>query len=131
MPDGPNVILTLKILVTLVTVLFAAAVAAIALGYRKWHGRLNAAFFVLTMATIVSFETRLRFGPGITEQFSPEVRQALRVHLAFAVPSLVLLPVMYWSGLTRRRKLHLPLATLFTVLWAGTFVTGVFFLPHD
>ena len=131
MPTGPNVILALKILVTLVTVIFAAAVVAIALGRKTLHGWLNTAFFVLTMATVLGFEARLRFGPGIAASFPPEVAHALRVHLAFAVPSLVLLPVMYWSGLTGRRRLHVPLAALFTPLWIGTFVTGVFFLPHE
>lgn len=130
MPTGPDVILTLKLLVALVTVLFVAAVAAIATGHKRLHGRLNTAFFVLTMATVIGFEGRVRLGPNLTADFSAEVRQALRVHLFFAVPSAVVLPVMYWSGLTGRRRVHLPLAVVFSVLWAGTFVTGVFFLPH-
>ena len=33
-------------------------------------------------------------------------------------------------GLTRRREIHLYLAGVFTVLWIGTFITGIFFLPH-
>jgi hypothetical protein len=38
--------------------------------------------------------------------------------------------VMFVSGKTRRKKLHLACATVFLALWCGTFVTGVFFLPH-
>ena len=34
-------------------------------------------------------------------------------------------------GLAYRRGLHLTLAVIFAILWTGTFVTGVFFLPHD
>ncbi|HET6575783.1 MAG TPA: DUF420 domain-containing protein [Fimbriiglobus sp.] len=131
MPTGPEIILTLKVLVTAVTVLFVAAVAAILAGRKRLHGRLNTAFFVLTMSTVLGFELLLRLGTDVTASFSDEARQALRVHLGFAVPAAAVMPVMLWSGLTGRRRLHLSLAGLFTVLWAGTFVTGVFFLPHD
>lgn len=131
MPTGPEIILTLKVLVTAVTVLLAAAVWAIATGRRKLHGRLNTLFFVLTMTTVVGFEVLLRLGSDVTATFSPEARQALRVHLSFAVPSAGLLPLMLWSGMTGRRRVHVPLAAVFSVLWLGTFVTGVFFLPHD
>lgn len=131
MLDGPTILLTLKVLVTAVTVLFAAAVAAVATGNKRLHGRINGLFFVLTMTTVFGFELLIRLGTDVTASFSPEARAALRVHLSFAVPAAVLLPVMFWSGWTGRRRLHLPLAAAFTVLWAGTFVTGVFFLPHD
>ena len=131
MPTGPNVILTLKVLVAAVTVVLAAAIWAIATGRRRLHGRLNLAFLVLTLSTVVGFELVLRLGTDVTSQFSPEARRALGVHLWFAVPSAVLLPVMYWSGATGRRRLHLPLAAVFATLWAGTVVTGLFFLPHD
>jgi hypothetical protein len=40
------------------------------------------------------------------------------------------MPVMLFTGLTGRRTLHLRLAYLFGALWTGTFLTGVFFLPH-
>jgi uncharacterized membrane protein YozB (DUF420 family) len=130
MPTGPEIILTLKVLVTAVTVLLAAAVWAIATGRRRLHGRLNLVFLVLTLATVFGFELLLRLGTDVTSQFSPEARRALGVHLWFAVPSAVMLPLMYWSGATGRRRLHLPLAAAFSVLWAGTVVTGVFFLPH-
>jgi hypothetical protein len=131
MPTGPEIILTLKVLVTAVTVLFACAVAAILAGNKRLHGRLNTAFFVLTMTTVLGFELLLRLGTDVTATFSDEARQALRVHLRFAIPAAAVMPVMFWSGLTGRKKLHLPLAVVFVVLWAGTFVTGVFFLPHD
>ncbi|MGL6094240.1 MAG: DUF420 domain-containing protein [Fimbriiglobus sp.] len=130
MPAGPDVILALKVLVAAVTVLLLAAVAAVAAGRKRLHGRLNTAFFVLTMATVVGFETLLRLGTDVTAGFSPEAKDALRIHLMFAVPSAVVLPVMMWSGATHRRRVHLPAAVVFSVLWAGTFVTGVFFLPH-
>lgn len=130
MPSGPDIILTLKVLVAAVTVLFAAAVWAIAAGRRRLHGWLNAAFLGLTLTTVFGFELLLRLGADVTTAFDEPTRRMLRVHLCFAVPSAGLLPVMYWSGRTRRRRLHLPLAVLFTVLWAGTAVTGIVFLPH-
>jgi uncharacterized membrane protein YozB (DUF420 family) len=129
--SGPAIILTLKILVSVVTVLFVAAVVAIGNGNRKLHGRLNTAFFALTMTTVVAFELLLRLGTDVTSTFSPEAIKALRVHLLFAVPSAVLLPVMFVLGKLRWRILHTATGCLFTVLWVGTFVTGVFFLPHD
>ncbi|MFO0851100.1 MAG: DUF420 domain-containing protein [Gemmataceae bacterium] len=130
MPTGPEIILILKVLVAAVTAVLAAAVWAIATGRRRLHGRLNLAFLILTLSTVVGFELLLRLGADVTSQFSPEARRALGVHLWFAVPSAVLLPVMYWSGTTGRRRLHLPLAVVFATLWAGTVVTGLFFLPH-
>jgi hypothetical protein len=54
----------------------------------------------------------------------------LYIHLAFAVPSALILPILLYSGWRRRIGLHYPLALVFLVFWAGTFVTGVFFLPH-
>src|SRR5947208_9851122 len=122
MPTGPEIILALKVLVTAVTVLFAAAVAAIVAGNRRLHGRLNIAFFALTLTTVFGFELLIRLGTDVTASFSPEARAALRVHLSFALPAAALLPLMLWSGWAGRRRLHLPLAVAFTVLWAGTFV---------
>jgi hypothetical protein len=129
MPTGPEIILTLKVLVATVTVLFASAIVAIAAGRRKLHGRINTVFFALTMVTVAGFEVLLQF-VDVKSTFDQPSRDALRVHLYFAVPSAVVLPVMFVTGKTRRRRLHLTLASLFVVLWAGTFVTGVFFLPH-
>lgn len=131
MLNGSDIILSLKVLVAAVTVLFAAAVWAILTGRKKLHGRINTVFFVLTMATVLGFELLIRFGTDVTAAFSDEARRALQVHLYFAIPAACVLPVMFWSGWTGRKKLHLPLAVVFVVLWAGTFVTGLFFLPHD
>ena len=130
MPTGPEIILTLKVLVSAVTVLFAAAVWAIATGRRRLHGRLNLAFFVLTMTTVLGFEVLVRL-TNVTAGFSPDALAALKVHLVFAVPAALLLPLMLWSGATRRRRLHLPLAAAFTLLWAATVYTGLFTLPHE
>ena len=130
MPAGPDIILALKVLVAAVTVLYAAAVAAIIAGRRRLHGRLNTLFLILTLTTVVGFELLLRLGADVTATFDEPTRRALRLHLCFAVPAAVVLPVQYWAGATRRRRLHLPLAVVFTILWAGTAVTGLVFLPH-
>ena len=57
-------------------------------------------------------------------------RRALMIHLCFSIPSALLLPLMLYTGLSHRRGPHLFLAFFFGILWAGTFVTGIFFLPH-
>lgn len=131
MLSGPEIILTLKVLVTAVTVLFAAAFAAIFAGNKKLHGRINTIFFVLTMVTVLGFEVLLRLGTDVTSEFSDEARQALRVHLFFAVPAAVVLPIQFILGWKGYKQLHLVLGAVFTLLWVGTFVTGVFFLPHQ
>ena len=130
MPSGAEIIVTLKVLVAAVTVLFAASIWAIAKGHKRLHGRINRVFFFLTMATVIGFESLLRFGIDVTSTFSESARQALQIHLKFAVPSAVLLPVMLLTGIKHWRRLHVPLAIVFTLLWIGTFITGVFFLPH-
>ena len=131
MPTGPEIILALKVLVSAVTVLFAASIVAIATGRRRLHGRINLAFFVLTMTTVLGFELLLRVGTDVSASFSPEAKAALKVHLVFAVPAALLLPLMLWTGATRRRRLHVPLAVVFTLIWAATVYTGLFTLPNE
>src|SRR3954470_17867722 len=120
MPTGPEIILTLKVLVATVTVLFAAAIVAIAAGRRRLHGRINTAFFALTMITVAGFEVLLQF-VDIKSTFDAPAREALRVHLWFAVPSAVVLPAMLLTGRTGHKRLHIALGAVFTLLWAGTF----------
>src|SRR5262249_8923689 len=69
--------------------------------------------------------------PQLFHYFNREQLQALRVHLFFSVPSALLLPAMLYTGLRHHRNVHLVLAAFFSLLWTGTFVTGVFFLPHS
>ena len=131
MPTGPQIIIILKVLVATVTVLFAASIVALARKNFKLHGRINTVFFILTMLTVLVFEVLIRFFVDVTTTFSPEARAALRIHLFFSIPAAVLLPIMFLSGVKRRRAIHIPVGILFALLWLGTFVTGVFFLPHD
>lgn len=129
MPTGPAIILTLKVLVIAVTVLLLAALAALAAGRPRLHGRLNTVFFALTMLTVVGFEGVLQF-VDVKAAFDPPTRAALRTHLYFAVPSAAVLPVMLLTGVRRRKTLHVAVGVVFLVLWAGTVVTGVVYLPH-
>jgi uncharacterized membrane protein YozB (DUF420 family) len=131
--SGPNVILSLKIAVGAVTLLLLAALVALVAGRQRLHGRINIVFFVLTGTALLAFEIVIRvLNPRAFDYIAehPDVQQALTIHLCFAVPSALLMPVMLWTGLTHRRAVHLTLAAVFGVLWTGTFVTGVFFLPH-
>jgi hypothetical protein len=128
---GPNVIIALKIAVAAVTVLLLASLIAIATGRRRLHGQINFYFFILTLAAVLGLELLIRFvKPDVFDYFDDSARKALRLHLWFSIPAAVLLPVMYFTGRTGRGRLHFALALVFVILWAGTFVTGVFFLPH-
>jgi hypothetical protein len=127
------VILSLKIAVLAVTVLLIVSLTALATGRRRLHGRINIAFFTLTLSALIGLE-------GITRLIDPEIfahyfretgsEKALTVHLSFSIPAALLLPFMLYTGLTHRRQIHTSLAVLFSILWIGTFVTGIFFLPH-
>jgi hypothetical protein len=129
---GWNVILALKIAVVAVTLLLLLSLAALIRGNYRLHGRINMVFFVLTLSALGGLELLLRvIDPQLFAYFDENTRQALMVHLGFSVPAALFLPAMLYTGLTRRRTLHLTLAAIFGVLWVGTFITGVFFLPHS
>jgi uncharacterized membrane protein YozB (DUF420 family) len=132
MLTGPNVILALRVAVAAVTVLLLASLVALARGNYRLHGRINLAFFVLTLAALFGLElvTRVLAPDLFADYFAtyPERRRALYVHLSFSLPAAVLMPFMLYTGLTHRRAWHVALAVLFGALWTGTFITGVFFL---
>ena len=131
MLSGPNVILALKVAVIAVSSLLLASLIALARGNRWLHGRINIVFFVLTLAALVSLEVLVRFiDPELFAYFDPETRRTLTIHLCFSLPAAAILPLMLYTGLTHRRMVHLVLAAVFGVLWIGTFITGVFYLPH-
>jgi hypothetical protein len=129
---GPLVILILKVAVAAVSVLLAASMIALVTGHVRLHGRINLVFFILTMTTVLGFEALIRLTPGLFTyiETNPELQRALNIHLCFAIPSALLMPVLLFTGLRHRRRIHLPLALVFAVLWTGTFITGIFFLPH-
>jgi uncharacterized membrane protein YozB (DUF420 family) len=128
-----NVILALKVAVGAVTVVLLLSLAALALGRYRLHGRLNLVFFGLTVTALILFEVVIRIlDPGLfdTLKSDPHLYQRLQIHLCFAVPSALLMGVMLFTGLGRRRRAHLVVAWAFGTAWIGTFVTGIFFLPH-
>ncbi len=128
---GWNIILALKAGVGLSTVLFVGSFVPLARGNSRLHGRINLAFFILTLGALLGLELLARiWDPHLFDYFDSETRRRLFVHLCFSVPAAMLMPVMLYTGLTHRRRLHVALGVLFGVLWAGTFVTGMFFLPH-
>lgn len=131
MLTGPQVLLTLKIAVVSVTLLFLASLVALAYGKYRWHGRINTLFFVLTLSALLGLEVVVRFlDPQLFAYFDDATRRNLTIHLCFALPAALLLPAMLYTGRTHRRTFHVTLALAFSVFWVGTFVTGVFFLPH-
>ena len=131
MLTAETIIVTLKVAVVAVTLLLIGSLLALARGNYRLHGRINLAFAALSIAALLGLEVLARFvNPQLFDYFDADTLQALRIHLCFSVPAAVLLPVMLYTGLTHRRRLHIALAILFSLLWAGTFITGVFWLPH-
>ncbi len=138
MQFGPYVIIALKLAVASVTVLFLLSLVALAKGRYRLHGRINVVFFTLTLLAVLGLEAVSRLvyplvsgdDRDLFSYFDVNTRRALRVHLCFSVPSALVLPVQLYLGLTGRRRGHVALGALFVLLWAGTFVTGIFFLPH-
>ena len=128
------IILSLKIAVSAVTILLIASLIALASGRVKLHGRINIVFFSLTLTALIGLEliTQIIF-PGMLELFLDErsKRNELYLHLTFSVPSALLLFVMLFTGLKHHRRLHIAAGIVFGLLWTGTFITGVFFLPHE
>jgi uncharacterized membrane protein YozB (DUF420 family) len=130
---GPNVILTLKVAVGAVTLLLVGSLVAVLRGNYRLHGRINVVFFTLTLAAVLGLEGIIRFlSPEIFQYIrdNEALYRALTVHLCFSVPAALLMPAMLYTGLKHHRAWHLTMATMFGLLWAGTFVTGIFFLPH-
>lgn len=133
MLTGPHLILALKFAVAAVTVLLLLSLVALVRGNYRLHGRINVAFFTLTLTALLGFEVIVQIiRPEIFQYIKSDeyLRRALDIHLCFSVPSALLMPAMLYTGLTRRRKMHLVLAAVFGFLWTGTFITGIFFLPH-
>jgi hypothetical protein len=128
------IILALKVAVLAVTLLLAASLLALARGNYRLHGRINIVFFVLTLSALVGLEIIARLlDPGLFAQYLEEhhAREALRIHLSFSLPASGLLFLMLISGQRHRRRLHISLGIVFLLLWAGTFITGIFYLPHQ
>ncbi len=133
MPElsGWHVILGLKIAVGAVSVLLCTSLIALWRGHIGLHGRINVAFFALTVLALLVLEVLVRIiNPKMFEYFDADTRWWLTVHLCFALPAAGMMPAMLFTGYTHRRWLHLRFAFVFSALWIGTVITGVFFLPH-
>src|SRR5436190_21358217 len=97
--SASNVILTLKVAVAAVTVLLIASLVALLRGRYRLHGRINVAFFVLTLVAVLGLEVVIRFVDRRLFEAVPE--SSLRVHLCFSVPAFVLMIGMLITGLLR------------------------------
>lgn len=133
MLTAPGIILTLKIAVIAVSLLLVGSLTALARGNYRLHGRINIVFFVLTELALLGLEVVARLiDPTLFRDYFDQVDAwtPLKIHLAFSIPSALILPVLLITGLTHRGWFHYRLALVFLVFWVGTFITGVFFLPH-
>ena len=129
-----NVILVLKIAVIAVTVLLLASLLALSRGHQRLHGRINIVFFILTLTALLGLEVIARLvEPEMFHDYfqKTDAEHAFYTHLKFSIPAAAILPLMLFTGLTHKRTVHITLALLFSILWTGTFITGVFFLPHS
>ncbi len=128
------IILVLKVAVVLVTVLLVASLSCLAAGNVRLHGRINVLVFVLTMLALIGLEVIARIlNPEIFNEYFErhQAKDALKVHLCFSVPSALVLPFMLWSGLRQWKAAHYFVGLGFVMLWVGTLITGVFYLPHE
>lgn len=128
------VILILKIAVITVTGLLIASLWALWRGNIRLHGRINIVFFTLTLAALLGLEViaNVLYPEIFEEHFKRHnAETALTIHLWFSIPSAALLLVMLPTGLRRYRRVHIGLGIVFLCLWAGTLITGVFFLPDS
>jgi hypothetical protein len=128
-----NVLLALKIAVVAVTLLLLCSIFAVVRGKYRLHRQINLVFFALTLTALLSLEVVARLiEPELFTNYFNRTNSwtQLYVHLSFSLPAAALLPAMLYTGLRGRGTLHLYLAGFFLVLWTGTFITGVFFLPH-
>ena len=127
------VILSLKFAVGAVTVLLVFSLIALAKGKIKLHGKINLAFFILTVAALFLFEIVVRMiDPVLFSGLwkNAVLAKSLKIHLCFAVPSAFLMGIMLFTGLRKFRVLHRRVAVVFLVCWIGTFYTGIFWLPN-
>ena len=127
------VILSLKYAVGAVTVLLVFSLIALAKGKIKLHGKINLAFFILTVTALFLFEIVVRMiDPALFSGLwkNAELAKSLKIHLCFAVPSAFLMGIMLFTGLRKFRVLHRRVAIVFLVCWIGTFYTGIFWLPN-
>lgn len=121
----------LKIAVALTTTMLVASLIALVLKRPRLHGLLNTLVAVLILVAVLGLEIVLRMlGVDMTAHMDAAARQALVIHLCFAVPLVPVMGVMLVTGRSRRLRIHLSVAVLFVVLWVGMFVTGMFYLPH-
>ena len=131
MLNGPAVILILKIAVATVTVFWLASIGALFARRFRLHGQLNLVFMILTLAAVFGLEFLIRvYDPKMFDYFDEPTKRLMAIHLCFSVPAAILLPVMYVTGRMGQSRIHYTLAGLFSVCWIGTFITGIFYLPH-
>jgi hypothetical protein len=129
------VILILQLAVGAVTVLLICSLLALTRGWYRVHGRINLVFFALTLSALVGLEliARVVSPAGVFDEYLDrhDAKGALYVHLAFSVPSALLLVAMLFTGLRHRRAVHIGLGICFVIFWIGTVVTGICFLPVE
>ena len=127
------VILSLKYAVGAVTVLLVFSLIALAKGKIKLHGKINLAFFILTVTALFLFEIVVRMiDPALFSGLwkNAELAKSLKIHLCFAVPSAFLMGIILFTGLRELKVWHRRVAVVFLICWIGTFYTGIFWLPN-
>ena len=104
MLSAPTVILTLKIAVIAVTLLFLASLVPLARGNYRLHGRINVVFFILTITALLGLEVVARvLSPQMFSEYftRTDAWNALVVHLSFSLPAAGHLPRMVNLGTAR------------------------------
>src|SRR6478609_22205 len=95
---------------------------------------MNAAVVILVLkVALIALEVIVRLlDPELMNAFLEKHNAIgmLHTHLMFSMPAAVVLFAMLYTGLRHVRFVHIGLGIAFLILWTGTFITGVFYLPH-
>ena len=79
-------------------------------------------------AMVQAVKGRVPVLSGVAESSTEEAGRYVRDLEKLGVDGYMLMPAMLYTGLSRKRAVHLTLAVIFGLLWIGTFVTGIFYL---
>ncbi|WP_425460641.1 hypothetical protein [Leptospira idonii] len=94
----------------------------------KWHriSNLSGVFFNLT-AAVYLLSMKYLFG-GLEEHsvFSAAPQYIIHIHRFWAAVALVMMLVMAYSGIKRKRKLHVKLHFVFLPLYTLVYASGLF-----
>ncbi len=94
----------------------------------RWHRILNGSGIIFNLATALYLLGLKYLGPGIEQAGLIAVveRTYIDIHRAFAALALVLMLLMGWSGIMRKKGFHRKLSFIFLPLYTLVYFSGLF-----